>query len=64
MGADGFGRSENRDYLRRFFEISAEAIVQATLAALAREGKIDPQKAAAAVGEMGFDPEKKDPARS
>jgi len=64
LGADGFGRSENRDYLRRFFEISAEAIVQATLAALAREGKIDPQKAAAAVGEMGFDPEKKDPARS
>jgi pyruvate dehydrogenase E1 component len=64
LGADGFGRSENRDYLRKFFEISAEAIVQATLAALAREGKIDAQKAAAAVAEMGFDPEKKDPARA
>ena len=64
LGTDGFGRSENREYLRRFFEISAEAIVQATLAALAREGKIDPKKAAAAVAEMGFDPERKDPART
>ncbi|MGH9593390.1 MAG: transketolase-like TK C-terminal-containing protein, partial [Bryobacteraceae bacterium] len=64
LGADGFGRSENREHLRHFFEISAEAIVQATLAALAREGKIDAQKAAAAVAEMGFDPEKRDPART
>jgi pyruvate dehydrogenase E1 component len=64
LGTDGFGRSENREHLRRFFEISAEAIVQATLAALAREGKIDAQKAAAAVAEMGFDPERKDPART
>ena len=41
LGTDGFGRSENREHLRKFFEISAEAIVQATLSALAREGKID-----------------------
>jgi pyruvate dehydrogenase E1 component len=64
LGTDGFGRSENREHLRRFFEISAEAIVQATLSALAREGKIDAHKAAAAVAEMGFDPERKDPAKS
>jgi pyruvate dehydrogenase E1 component len=64
LGTDGFGRSENREHLRNFFEISAEAIVQATLASLAREGKIDAQKAAAAVRELGFDPERKDPARS
>ena len=37
LGTDGFGRSENREHLRRFFEFSAEAIVQATLSALARE---------------------------
>ena len=64
LGTDGFGRSENREHLRRFFEISAEAIVQATLSALAREGKIDARVAAVAVGEMGFDPERKDPART
>jgi pyruvate dehydrogenase E1 component len=64
LGTDGFGRSENREHLRKFFEISAEAIAQATLAALSREGKIDPSRAAAAVGELGFNPESKDPARS
>ena len=64
LGTDGFGRSENREYLRRFFEISAEAIVQSTLAALAREGKFDAHRAAAAVGELGFNADAKDPARA
>jgi pyruvate dehydrogenase E1 component len=64
LGTDGFGRSENREHLRKFFEISAEAIVQATLSALAREGKIDAKRAAAAVADLGFDPERKDPAKS
>jgi len=63
LGTDGFGRSENREHLRRFFEISAEAMVQATLAALAREGAVSRETAAQAVAEMGFDPESKDPAR-
>jgi pyruvate dehydrogenase E1 component len=61
LGTDGFGRSENREYLRKFFEISAEAIAQATLSALARSGVIDPQRAAAASAELGFDPDKRDP---
>jgi pyruvate dehydrogenase E1 component len=64
LGTDGFGRSENREYLRRFFEISAEAIAQATLAALSRNGAIDPQRAAAAAAELGFDPDKRDPSRA
>jgi pyruvate dehydrogenase E1 component len=64
LGTDGFGRSENREYLRRFFEISAEAIVQATLAALSRTGAVDPQRAAAAAAELGLDPEKRDPSRA
>ncbi|MFN0166472.1 MAG: pyruvate dehydrogenase (acetyl-transferring), homodimeric type, partial [Bryobacteraceae bacterium] len=41
LGTDGFGRSENREHLRRFFEINAEAIVAATLSRLSREGKFD-----------------------
>jgi pyruvate dehydrogenase E1 component len=64
LGTDGFGRSENREYLRRFFEISAEAIAQGTLAALARTGAIDPKRAEAAVAELGFDAEKRDPSRA
>ena len=64
LGTDGFGRSENRAHLRQFFEISAEAIVQATLAALARTGAVAPQRAELAVAELGFHPEKKDPSRA
>jgi pyruvate dehydrogenase E1 component len=61
LGTDGFGRSENREHLRRFFEISAEAIAQATLATLAREGKLDAQRAKAAIAELGFDSDTPDP---
>jgi len=64
LGTDGFGRSENREHLRRFFEISAEAIAQATLSALSRSGAIPADKAAAAIAELGFHPEKRDPAKS
>jgi pyruvate dehydrogenase E1 component len=63
LGTDGFGRSDNREYLRNFFEISAEAIVQATLSALAGTGAISAQRAEVAVAEMGFHPEKRDPSK-
>jgi pyruvate dehydrogenase E1 component len=61
LGTDGFGRSENREHLRRFFEISAEAIVQAALSALARNGEIDAQRAEAAVADLGFQADSPDP---
>ena len=41
LGTDGFGRSESRAALRRFFEVDAASIVVATLDALSREGKVD-----------------------
>ena len=41
LGTDGFGRSENRAGLREFFEVDPRFVVVATLAALARDGKID-----------------------
>jgi pyruvate dehydrogenase E1 component len=62
LGTDGFGRSENREHLRQFFEISAEAIAQATLSALARTGAINVHRAEAAIAELGFNPEKPNPA--
>jgi pyruvate dehydrogenase E1 component len=64
LGADGFGRSESRTYLRRFFEVDAESIAAAALASLARAGQFDAQKASQALLELGIDPEKKEAARS
>jgi pyruvate dehydrogenase E1 component len=63
LGTDGFGRSENREHLRKFFEISAEAIAMATVSALAREGKFDAQRAAEAIAELGFDASSQDPVK-
>jgi pyruvate dehydrogenase E1 component len=61
LGTDGFGRSENREHLRKHFEVSAQAITAAALTRLARDGKFDKQKAAAAIKEFGLDPESSDP---
>jgi pyruvate dehydrogenase E1 component len=63
LGTDGFGRSDNREYLRRFFENNAEAIASAALSRLARDGKFDAAKAAAAVTELGLKPDRADPAK-
>ena len=41
LGTDGFGRSDTREALRRFFEIDAEHIVLATLSSLVRRGEIE-----------------------
>jgi len=64
LGTDGFGRSDNREHLRRHFEVNAESIAGATLSRLARDGKIKPKKAQAALAELGLDVEAKDPARA
>ncbi len=62
LGTDGFGRSEDRPHLRHHFEISAEAIVAAALSKLAREGKFNLKKAAQALIDLGFAPDKNDAA--
>jgi pyruvate dehydrogenase E1 component len=61
LGTDGFGRSENREYLRKHFENGAEAIAAAALSRLARDGRFDMQRATAAIVELGLDPESPDP---
>ncbi len=63
LGADGFGRSEARKELRRFFEVDAENIVLATLSELARQGKYPKTKLAQAVKTLGLDPNKPNPVR-
>ncbi len=64
LGTDGFGRSDNRQHLRRHFEVDTAAIVAAALSRLARDGKFDPARAAAAIQELGLNPESSDPARA
>ena len=41
LGTDGFGRSDTRERLRRFFEVDAESTVIATLYALAERKQIE-----------------------
>jgi pyruvate dehydrogenase E1 component len=61
LGTDGFGRSDNREYLRRHFEVNAEAIAASALSRLARGGKIKAGRAVKAIAELGLDPERVDP---
>ena len=53
LGTDGFGRSNNREHLRRHFEINAESIATAALSRLARDGKFDAKKAQKAFADLG-----------
>jgi pyruvate dehydrogenase E1 component len=62
LGTDGFGRSDNREHLRKHFEVSAESIAAAALSRLARDGQFDAGNARAAFAELGCDTEKIDPA--
>lgn len=62
LGTDGFGRSDNREYLRKHFEVSAEAIAAAALSKLARSGEFDPGRAREAFAGLGLDTETADPA--
>ena len=59
LGTDGFGRSEARKELRRFFEVDAENIVLAALSELAAEGEVSREDVAGAINTLGLDPEKK-----
>jgi pyruvate dehydrogenase E1 component len=61
LGTDGFGRSENRELLRRHFEVNAASIVSAALSALARAGKFDAAAARQAVADLGLNADDPDP---
>jgi len=63
LGTDGFGRSDTREALRRFFEVDAANIEIAVLSALAADGVIDASVVASAIDEYGIDTEALDPFR-
>jgi len=55
LGADGFGRSDNRAQLRSHFEIDRYHVVVAALKALADEGTIPAKKVADAIKQYKID---------
>jgi pyruvate dehydrogenase E1 component len=62
LGTDGYGRSDTRANLRRFFEVDRYWIAHAAIAALAAEGKKTAADVARAIKEFGLDPDKPNPA--
>ena len=61
LGTDGFGRSDTRTALRRFFETDAAHVEVAVLSALAAEGAIDATRASDAIKRHEIDTEVGDP---
>jgi pyruvate dehydrogenase E1 component len=57
LGTDGFGRSDTRERLRRFFGVDVETTVVGTLYALAQKNLIERKVVAQAIQDMGLDPE-------
>ena len=57
LGADGFGRSDMRSRLRRFFEVDRFHVAIAALKALADDGEIGSQVVAGAIERYGIDPD-------
>ncbi|MGZ5085218.1 MAG: pyruvate dehydrogenase (acetyl-transferring), homodimeric type, partial [Usitatibacter sp.] len=61
LGTDGFGRSDSRENLRRFFEVNRNFVTVAALKALAEDGEVAPAKVAEAIRKYGIDTEKPAP---
>ena len=64
LGTDGFGRSDTREALRRFFEVDRAHVVVAALKALADEGVVEAKTVADAIRKFGIDPDAPEPVRS
>jgi pyruvate dehydrogenase E1 component len=62
LGTDGFGRSDTREKLRRFFEVDRFNVAYAALYALYRKGMLGQGELLSARGKLGIDPDKMNPA--
>jgi pyruvate dehydrogenase E1 component len=61
LGTDGYGRSDMRSQLRKFFEVNRYYVVVAALKALADDGRIDNAQVGKAIRKYRIDPEKPNP---
>jgi pyruvate dehydrogenase E1 component len=61
LGTDGYGRSDLRSQLRKFFEVNRYYVVVAALKALADDGEIEQSVVAQAIKAYKIDPDKPNP---
>ena len=61
LGTDGFGRSDAREELRRFFEVDGPNVVVAVLAQLAGAGGVDPGVVVDAINRYDIDDDAVEP---
>lgn len=61
LGTDGFGRSDTRKQLRKFFEVNRYYVVVAALKALADDGQVPMKTVSEAIRKYGIDPDKPAP---
>ncbi|MGH3178833.1 MAG: transketolase-like TK C-terminal-containing protein, partial [Streptosporangiaceae bacterium] len=64
LGTDGYGRSDYRRNLRRFFEVDRHYVALAALTSLAEEGAVPADTPADAIARYGIDPDTPDPSRA
>jgi pyruvate dehydrogenase E1 component len=57
LGTDGFGRSDLRSALRRFFEVDRHYVAVAALRSLADEGIVEPAQVQEAIERFEIDPD-------
>ena len=64
LGTDGFGRSDTRENLRKYFEINDQYIAAAAISSLLREGKLTKSKAENALKTLEIDPDAPEPSKN
>ncbi len=64
LGTDGFGRSDTREALRRYFETDAAHVVVAALDGLRQAGEGKAEEVEDAIRRYGIDPDCPDPSRA
>ncbi len=64
LGTDGFGRSDSRANLRKFFEVDSDFIVFTTLSQLSDAGKIEKTVVKEAMAKYGIDANKINPVKA
>lgn len=61
LGTDGYGRSDDREQLRSYFEVNHQYIVITALSALYEDGSIDAKVVSKAIKQFGIDADRPSP---
>ena len=64
LGTDGFGRSDTRENLRKYFEINDQYIAASAISSLLREGKLAKSKAENALKTLEINPDAPEPSKN